>query len=125
MKKSNWKGKNGPLLIAEIGGNHEGNFSYAKKLTKLAIKSDVDVIKFQIYTGDTLVNKLSSPSRNKHFKKFQLTQDQHIYLAKMCNDNGVKSIIQPGGSINDKAIILEANKSGIAVVFTGMRHFKH
>ena len=50
MKKSNWKGKNGPLLIAEIGGNHEGNFSYAKKLTKLAIKSDVDVIKFQIYT---------------------------------------------------------------------------
>ena len=51
MKKSNWKGKNGPLLIAEIGGNHEGNFSYAKKLTKLAIKSDVDVIKFQIYTG--------------------------------------------------------------------------
>ena len=69
MKKSNWKGKNGPLLIAEIGGNHEGNFSYAKKLTKLAIKSDVDVIKFQIYTGDTLVNKLSSPSRNKHFKK--------------------------------------------------------
>ncbi|MDC0529774.1 N-acetylneuraminate synthase family protein [Pelagibacteraceae bacterium] len=90
MKKSNWEGKNGPLLIAEIGGNHEGNFSYAKKLTKLAIKSDVDVIKFQIYTGDTLVNRLSSPSRNKHFKKFQLTQDQHIYLAKMCNDNGVK-----------------------------------
>jgi len=90
MKKSNWEGKNGPLLIAEIGGNHEGNFSYAKKLTKLAIKSNVDVIKFQIYTGDTLVNRLSSPSRNKHFKKFQLTQDQHIYLAKMCNDNGVK-----------------------------------
>ena len=25
-----WKGKNGPLLIAEIGGNHEGSFQYAK-----------------------------------------------------------------------------------------------
>ena len=34
-----WEGKNGPLLIAEIGGNHEGNFTYAKKLLKLAIES--------------------------------------------------------------------------------------
>ena len=39
MKTKIWKGKNGPLLIAEIGGNHEGDFSYAKRLTKLAIKS--------------------------------------------------------------------------------------
>ena len=49
MSNNIWKGKNGPLLIAEIGGNHAGNFDYAKKLTKLAIKSKVDVIKFQIY----------------------------------------------------------------------------
>ena len=34
MNKSNWQGKNGPLLIAEIGGNHEGDFNYAKKLVK-------------------------------------------------------------------------------------------
>ena len=39
-----FKGKHGPLLIAEIGGNHEGNFDYALKLTKLATKSNVDVI---------------------------------------------------------------------------------
>ena len=90
MIKNIWKGKNGPLLIAEIGGNHEGSFAYAKKLTQLAIKSKVDVIKFQIYTGDTLVNKIYSPNRNKHFKKFQLSKDQHIYLAKMCKNNGVK-----------------------------------
>ena len=37
-----FKGKHGPLLIAEIGGNHEGNFDYALKLTKLAIESNVD-----------------------------------------------------------------------------------
>ena len=89
-KNSIWQGRHGPLLIAEIGGNHEGNFSYAKKLTKLAIKSEVDVVKFQIYTGDTLVNKLQSPSRNEHFKKFQLSEEQHIYLAKMCKNSGVK-----------------------------------
>ena len=39
IKKNFWTGKNGPLMIAEIGGNHEGNFTYAKKLTKNAIDS--------------------------------------------------------------------------------------
>ena len=38
---------------------------------------------------------------------------------------GVNAIIQPGGSINDKKVIAEANKAGIAMVFTGTRHFKH
>ena len=54
---NNFSGKYGPLLIAEIGGNHEGNFEYAKKLLRDALKSDVDVIKFQIYFPETLVNK--------------------------------------------------------------------
>ncbi|MCT4604711.1 MAG: bifunctional phosphoribosylaminoimidazolecarboxamide formyltransferase/IMP cyclohydrolase [Marinisporobacter sp.] len=38
---------------------------------------------------------------------------------------GVTAIIQPGGSIRDEESIDMANKYGIAMVFTGMRHFKH
>jgi len=38
---------------------------------------------------------------------------------------GIKSIIQPGGSINDKLSIEACDKFGIAMVFTGTRHFKH
>jgi phosphoribosylaminoimidazolecarboxamide formyltransferase/IMP cyclohydrolase len=38
---------------------------------------------------------------------------------------GVKAIIQPGGSIKDKDVIDACNKCGIAMVFTGVRHFKH
>ncbi len=38
---------------------------------------------------------------------------------------GIKYIVQPGGSIRDKEVIEEANKHGIAMVFTGTRHFKH
>ena len=38
---------------------------------------------------------------------------------------GVRGIIQPGGSINDKKIIKSANEAGIVMVFTGTRHFKH
>lgn len=39
--------------------------------------------------------------------------------------HGVKAIIQPGGSIKDQDSIDMANKYGIAMVTTGMRHFKH
>jgi phosphoribosylaminoimidazolecarboxamide formyltransferase/IMP cyclohydrolase len=38
---------------------------------------------------------------------------------------GVTAIIQPGGSLRDEESIKEANKHGIAMVFTGVRHFKH
>ncbi len=38
---------------------------------------------------------------------------------------GITAIIQPGGSIRDKESIEAADKYGIAMVFTGMRHFKH
>ena len=38
---------------------------------------------------------------------------------------GIKAIIHPGGSIRDDDIIAAANEHSIAMVFTGMRHFKH
>lgn len=38
---------------------------------------------------------------------------------------GIKAIIQPGGSMKDQESIDACNKYGIAMVFTGMRHFKH
>jgi phosphoribosylaminoimidazolecarboxamide formyltransferase/IMP cyclohydrolase len=38
---------------------------------------------------------------------------------------GLKAIIQPGGSVNDKLSIEACDKHGIAMVFTGTRHFKH
>lgn len=38
---------------------------------------------------------------------------------------GITAIIQPGGSLNDQKSIDACNQYGIAMVFTGMRHFKH
>ena len=38
---------------------------------------------------------------------------------------GVEAIIQPGGSVNDKKIIEAANKAGLVMAFTGIRHFNH
>jgi phosphoribosylaminoimidazolecarboxamide formyltransferase/IMP cyclohydrolase len=38
---------------------------------------------------------------------------------------GVTAIIQPGGSIRDEEVIRAADEHGMAMVFTGMRHFRH
>lgn len=41
------------------------------------------------------------------------------------HEGGITAIIQPGGSIRDEDSIKKCNEYGIAMVFTGMRHFKH
>ena len=38
---------------------------------------------------------------------------------------GITAVIQPGGSVNDEQVIEAANDHGMAMVFTGMRHFRH
>ena len=40
-------------------------------------------------------------------------------------DAGVTAIIQPGGSIRDDEVIEAANDAGLAMLFTGIRHFNH
>jgi phosphoribosylaminoimidazolecarboxamide formyltransferase/IMP cyclohydrolase len=38
---------------------------------------------------------------------------------------GIKAVIEPGGSMRDDEVIAAANEHGMAMVFTGMRHFRH
>jgi phosphoribosylaminoimidazolecarboxamide formyltransferase/IMP cyclohydrolase len=38
---------------------------------------------------------------------------------------GARAVIQPGGSVRDDEVIAAANEHGIAMVFTGARHFRH
>jgi len=40
-------------------------------------------------------------------------------------DNGAAAVIQPGGSVRDDEVIAAADERGIAMVFTGIRHFRH
>jgi phosphoribosylaminoimidazolecarboxamide formyltransferase/IMP cyclohydrolase len=39
--------------------------------------------------------------------------------------HGITAVIQPGGSVNDKDVIAAADRLGLAMVFTGVRHFRH
>ncbi len=38
---------------------------------------------------------------------------------------GITAVIQPGGSVRDDEVIAAADEHGLAMVFTGMRHFRH
>ena len=44
---------------------------------------------------------------------------------KLAAESGVKAVIQPGGSIKDQDVIDEADRLGLSMVFTGVRHFFH
>ena len=82
--------KDGVFVIAEIGGNHEGDIDYALRLTDLAIESGADAVKYQIYSPNGLVNKNLDPDRFQHFKKFTLAFDEYERLAKRCISSGVQ-----------------------------------
>lgn len=79
---STFHGPHGPWLVAEIGGNHEGDFDTAVRLVDLALEAGADAVKFQVYFGDTLVSSVASPDRNAHFKRFELAPRQHLALAE-------------------------------------------
>jgi phosphoribosylaminoimidazolecarboxamide formyltransferase/IMP cyclohydrolase len=40
-------------------------------------------------------------------------------------EHGIRAVVQPGGSVRDKEVIAAADEHGIAMVFTGKRHFRH
>ena len=40
-------------------------------------------------------------------------------------DAGVSAVVQPGGSMRDEDVIAAADSAGMAMVFTGTRHFRH
>ena len=44
---------------------------------------------------------------------------------EVCAAAGVTAVIQPGGSVRDEEVIAKANEMGVAMVFTGHRHFRH
>lgn len=41
------------------------------------------------------------------------------------HEAGIAAVVQPGGSVRDQESIDYCNKTGVAMVFTGVRHFKH
>ncbi len=83
MFKKNKKSLNTkkPMIIAEIGNNHEGSLSVAKKLIKEASRAGVDAVKFQTFKAEDFVND-KELSRFSRLKKFELLEKNFLELSK-------------------------------------------
>jgi phosphoribosylaminoimidazolecarboxamide formyltransferase/IMP cyclohydrolase len=44
---------------------------------------------------------------------------------ELAHRHGITALIQPGGSVRDKEVIEKCDELGLAMVFTGIRHFRH
>lgn len=83
-----------PLIIAEIGNNHEGNFENALKLIDAAKKSGVDAVKFQTFKTDLYYSN-QDLNRVKRLKKFELSFNQFSKLAKYAKKKKLLFISTP------------------------------
>lgn len=69
--------ENDIVVTAEVGLNHKGSYSRAKKLIKSLVKIDVDPIKLQSYTV-TKYCSTSNIERYNMLKSFALSKKEHI-----------------------------------------------
>ena len=53
------------------------------------------------------------------------TGNYEVTILHTAAEAGATSAIQPGGSVRDEEVIKAANERGVAMVFTGARHFRH
>ena len=83
MRLFNKNIKKNPIIVAEIGINHEGSFIKAKKLIKLAKENGADAVKFQSFTPENYISS-SDPTRLKRIKKFCLSDKDFIKLSNYC-----------------------------------------
>ena len=78
-------------IIAEIGWNHMGNMSLAKKMIDSASRNGADICKFQTWSEKNLKpGPWDGDGRRKIYKKAQLSEKQHIELKKYCKSKKVK-----------------------------------
>lgn len=71
---------------------------------------------------------LAAPRAAKYVEEKLLVSDAFFPFADtidVAHECGIKAILQPGGSIRDKEVIDACDKYGIAMAFTGRRHFRH
>ena len=72
-------------LIAEIGWNHMGDMSLAKRMVEAAVNSGAHVAKFQTWKVERLKNgEWDNDGRRQIYEKAELTYDKHVELIDFC-----------------------------------------
>lgn len=91
-----------PIIIAEVGVNHNGSISIAKRLIDLAVSSGADIVKFQSFKAAELVtsqaslasyqieNTKSDQGQLSMLKELELSADQFKELSEYCEVSGIE-----------------------------------
>ena len=82
------------MIIAEIGNNHEGDFSLAKDLIVSAAESGADAVKFQTIVPHKLVS-IANQERINQLKRFQFTYDQFRELYEISVKTNITFLSTP------------------------------
>jgi phosphoribosylaminoimidazolecarboxamide formyltransferase/IMP cyclohydrolase len=100
------EGENGAFWLTGAGMGQPNRLDSLKNLTmpRFNMKEGVDI------ENSVLISDAFFPFRDS---------------IEAANEYGVKYIVEPGGSIRDEEVIEACNEFGIAMAFTGRRHFKH
>ena len=102
------------FIIAEIGNNHNGSLKRAIEMIDAACDAGVDCVKFQMRNMDSVYRKKSLLRQGEDLgteyvldllDRFELTKDEHIEIAKYCNNRGIIYMCTPWDS--DSIDILE------------------
>ena len=117
--------------------NEEKDLIFALKVVKY-VKSNAIVVAKDLQTlgiGGGEVSRIWAAEKaleraKERFgeKDFVLSSDAFFPfrdVVELAAKNGVKAIIQPSGSVNDKDSIEECDKNNISMIFSKLRHFKH
>ena len=107
-------------IIAEVGVNHNGNISLAKKLIKHAKDAGADFVKFQCYNTNELVTSKAkkakyqkkfnkSENQKQMLKKYELSEKNLNYLKNYSDKIGIKFLV----SIFDLKSLHLAKKMGV------------
>jgi sialic acid synthase SpsE len=80
-----------PLLVAEIGLNHNNDEEIGKRTIQAAKKSGVHAVKFQSYTTEEFVDPTNSESKFLFdiFKQYELSESLHRKFQKTAQDEGL------------------------------------
>jgi N,N'-diacetyllegionaminate synthase len=143
-----------PIVIAEVGVNHNGNFKLLSKIIEETSKTDVDFIKFQAFIADqtTIKNSPKAKYQNKvkmsqydMLKKYELKSKHFDIIYKKCSENNLKPLFSvfdieslnnlkkykiknikiPSGEITNLPLIKKVGKMKINVFLsTGMSTIK-
>lgn len=83
-----------PLLVAEIGNNHEGDVEAARSLFRHARDAGADAVKLQIFAAERMVRP-SDPARLEQLRRFQLDPDAVVELAGLARELGLAFVATP------------------------------